>query len=380
MKLLSADSLLHYIDMKYALILMGLGLLSSCAAPQERTIRFMIGSTDGSDSSGIHFAVLSPETGEISIKGFTPTAPSPGYIAFSPDKKALFVVTRDSMISSYGFADGQLTFINSQPAEGVNPCYVSVHPSGEMAFLANYRDGSFSAYGVEEGFRLTPAVYNEKYEGSGPNEARQKSPHAHCAVVSPNGKYVYVADLGTDRVMNYVIDAPGKKTEPNSAQPFFSVKPGAGPRHLAVHPGGKWLYLINELDATVTAASIADDGSLTEFGTYPTLPADYQEPGNTSAAIRLHPNGKFLYVSNRGYDAIHGFRIGDDGTLTKVNEVREKIANPRDFNLDPSGEFLVVGNQKTNDLTLLTVDPATGTLAYKATSGKIAGPSCFEFF
>lgn len=366
--------------MKYAWIFMGLGLLSSCAAPQESGIRFMIGSTDKSDSAGIHFAVLDPETGKISFKGFTATAPSPGYIAFSPDKKALFTVTGDNMISSYGFADGQLSFINSQPAEGQNPCHVSVHPSGEMAFLANYSDGSFSAYGVEEGARLTPAVYTGKYEGHGPNEGRQKSPHAHCAVVSPNGKFVYVADLGTDKVMNYVVDAADKKTEPNAAQPFFTVKPGAGPRHMAVHPGGKWLYLINELDATVTAASIGEDGSLTELATYPTLPSDYQEPGNTSAAIRLHPNGRFLYVSNRGYNAIHGFRIEEDGTLAKVNEVREKIANPRDFNLDPSGKFMIVGNQKTNDLTLLTVDPETGKLAYKSTSGNIAGPSCFEFF
>ncbi|ODS76124.1 MAG: 6-phosphogluconolactonase [Cytophagaceae bacterium SCN 52-12] len=366
--------------MKYAWIMMGFGLLASCAAPQESAIRFMIGSTDRSDSSGVHFATLNPETGEIAFKGFTATAPSPGYIAFSSDKKALFVVTGDNKISSYGFADGELTFINSQPAEGLNPCHVSVHPSGEMAFLANYSDGSFSAYGIEEGFRLTPAVYTEKYEGSGPNEGRQKSPHAHCAVVTPNGKYVYVTDLGTDKVMNYVIDASDRKTEPNAAQPFFSVKPGAGPRHLAVHPDGKWLYLINELDATVTAASIAENGSLTELATYPTLPAGYAEPGNTSAAIRLHPNGKFVYVSNRGYDAVHGFRIEADGTLTKVNEVREKIAAPRDFNLDPSGKFMVVGNQKTNDLTLLTVDPETGVLTYKSTSGNIAGPSCFEFF
>lgn len=365
---------------KYALIFMGLGLLSSCAAPQESGIRLMIGSTDRSDSSGIHFAVLNPETGEITLKGFTATAPSPGYIAFSPDKKALFTVTGDNMISSYDFADGQLTFVGSQPAEGQNPCHVSVHPTGKMAFLANYSDGSFSAYGVEEGSRLTPAVYKEKYEGSGPNERRQKSPHAHCAVVTPDGKFVYVTDLGTDKVMNYVADAAGKKIEQNAAQPFFTVKPGAGPRHLAIHPGGKWLYLINELDATVTAATIAENGVLTELATYPTLPADYQEPGNTSAAIRLHPNGKFLYVSNRGYDAVHGFRIGPDGTLTKVTEVREKIAEPRDFNLDPSGKFMVVGNQKTNDLTLLTVDPETGKLAYKSTSVSIAGPSCFEFF
>ena len=366
--------------MKYAWIFLGLSLLLSCAAPQESDIRFLIGSTNKSDSSGIYFATLNPVKGEVVFKGFTPTAPSPGYIAFSPDKKGLFVVTGDNKVSSYHFANGKLTPINSQASDGINPCHVSIHPSGEMAFVANYTSGSFSAYGIDENFRLSPSVYSQQYEGNGPNEIRQSSPHAHCSVVSPNGQFAFVTDLGTDKVMNYVIKASSKSVEPNSAQPFFSVKPGAGPRHLVIHPNGKWLFLINELDATIIVASIKEDGALVELGSYSTLPAGYAEPGNTSAAIRLHPNGKFLYVSNRGYDAIHGFRIGEDGELAQVTEMRERIAVPRDFNIDPSGRFMVVGNQKTNDLTLLDVDPETGVLKYRSTSGEIAAPSCFEFF
>lgn len=365
--------------MKYGLILIILGMMSSCT-PREKGIDFMIGSTDKSDSAGVHYASLNPETGDISLLGFSKTAPGPGYISFSPDKKALFVVTGDHRISSYGVSEGKLALISSQPSGGLNPCHVSVLPSGKMAFLANYSDGSFSAYGIEEGFKLTPAVYTEKYEGSGPDEGRQEKPHAHSAVVAPGGRFVYVADLGTDRVMNYSIDDKERKVVPNPAQPFFSVAPGSGPRHLVIHPGGKWLYLLNELTATITAASVDENGVLSLIDTYPTIPADYTEPGNTSAAIRLHPAGKFLYVSNRGYDAIHGFRIGEDGRLAKINEVRENIGVPRDFNLDPSGRFLIVGNLKTNNLTVLTVDPETGSLAFRSVSGgNVASPSCIEF-
>src|SRR5690606_22370352 len=121
-----------------------------------------------------------------SLDGFTKTAPGPGYLTFSPDKKALLVVTGDHMSSSFKILDGKLSLIGSQSANGLNPCHVSVLPSGEMAFVANYSDGSFSAYGIKSGYELTPALYTEQYEGSGPNEKRQEKPHAHCAIVSPD--------------------------------------------------------------------------------------------------------------------------------------------------------------------------------------------------
>ena len=357
------------------MIAVGTALLASADQPG---IRFLIGSTD--KAGGIHFASLDPGTGQVTIGQKVDTPPSPGYIAFSPDKKGLFAVTGDHAINTYRVKENGLDLVNSQPAEGVNPCHVSVLPSGKMAFVANYSDGSFSAYRLEDGLKLSPASYKEKYEGKGPNERRQERAHAHCAIVAPSGKFVYVADLGTDKVMNYKVDGSKGIITPNPAQPFFSVHAGAGPRHLVVHPGGKFLYLLNELDATLTAASIDSRGVVRVIETYPTLPSDYKEPGNTSAAIRLHPNGKFVYVSNRGYDAIHGFKIGKDGRLTQVTEAREKIAVPRDFNLDPSGRFLIVGNLKTNNLTVLGVNPATGELSYKSTSAEVPSPSCIEFF
>jgi 6-phosphogluconolactonase len=364
--------------MKKLVICLTLSGMLSFVSSKERPIRFLVGTTD--KAGGIYFASLDPATGVVALTGKTDTPPSPGYIAFSPDKKGLFVVTGDQNIRSYRVTDDALHLVNAQSSEGMNPCHVSVLPSGKMAFVANYGDGSFSAYRIQKGFELSPAIFKDKYEGSGPNERRQEKPHAHCAVVSPDGKSVYVADLGTDKVMNYRVDGVNGTVASNPVQSYLSVKPGAGPRHLVVHPSGKWLFLLNELDATLTACSVDKEGVLRHIATYPTLPSNYKEPGNTSAAIRLHPNGKFVYVSNRGYDAIHGFRIEENGTLTKVTEAREQIGVPRDFNLDPSGRFMVVGNLKTNNLTVLRVDPKTGALSYQSTSEGVPSPSCIEYF
>jgi len=361
-----------------------LGVLGSCAKrgedQQEKPVRFLIGSTDKSDSAGVYTAHLNPESGEVTVDEFIKTAPGPGYLAFSPDMQAVFIATGDNHISSYKFSEGSLALINSQPSHGLNPCHVSVLPSGKMIFVSNYTDGTFSVYRVGEDYRLSEAIYKEKYEGKGPHERRQEMPHAHCAMVAPDGRHVYVADLGTDRVMNYRVDKSGENVQPNPDQPCYKVHAGAGPRHMVVHPEGKFLYILNELDATLTAVTVNQDGVLDSLATYQTIPTGQNEPGNTSAAIRLHPNGKFLYVSNRGYNAIHGYRIESDGRLTPVTIAREEIEIPRDFNIDPSGRFMIVGNLTTHDLTVLSIDPATGELAFRKRTGSVTSPSCIEFF
>ena len=239
--------------------------------------------------------------------------------------------------------------------------------------------GFFSDYIFVDYVKLSAPVYKEQYTGSGPNAKRQEKAHAHFATASPDGRYVYVTDLGSDKVMNYSVDVNTGKLTPNAAQPFFSGKPGAGPRHLIIHPAGKRFFLLNELDATVTACSIDKKGVITAIKTYPTIPADYSGPTNTSAAIHLHPNGKFVYVSNRGHNSITAFKIQGNGELEMVDQQTKSNATPRDFNIDPTGKFLIVANQSTDNLVVYDVDAATGKFTFKHESIAVKLPICVAF-
>lgn len=364
-------------SMKYILTLLAFALFTTTQA--QKNPRFYVGTQARGTESVITLCELDVADGQVTKIASFDDVVGPGYISLSPDKKYLYSVNQDNTISAFGVGKGgTLALLGSQPDAGKNPCYVSVHPSGNMAFLANYGSGSWAAYPIESDGKLLPAIANFQFTGSGPNPSRQEKPHAHCAVPSPNGQNVYVTDLGTDRVMNYTVDVKTGHVLPNAAQPDFSTKPGAGPRHLVVHSTGKYLYLLNELHTSLSTYALDRQGKATELQTLPTVPADYKEQ-NTSAAIREHPNGRFIYVSNRGYDSIHGYELLKDGTLKSIGEVREGIATPRDFNIDPSGKFMVVGNQKTNDLTVYKVDPKTGKLTFLSKSISLKDPICFQF-
>jgi 6-phosphogluconolactonase len=345
----------------------------------QKTVPFYIGTGDKSDNSSITLAELDLTTGAVALADSFISPNGPGFVAISPNKKNLYAVTGANVISAYSIGPGKkLTLLNSQPSYGANPCHVSVHPSGKLVFLANYTGGSFSAYPVEPDGKLGPASYTEQYSGTGPNTRRQEKAHAHYATPTPDGKFVFVADLGSDKIMNYKVDQKSAKLIPNPAQPFYTGHPGAGPRHLVVHPSGKSVFLLNELDATLTALSLSKDGVLTALQTYPTVPDGLT--GNTSSAIHLHPNGQFVYVSNRGHNSISAFKILRGGMLEKIDEITKSISIPRDFNIDPSGKFMVIGNQDKHNLTIYDVNPQTGKLAFRSESVAVKAPICIVFF
>jgi 6-phosphogluconolactonase len=344
----------------------------------QKIASFYVGTGDRSPNSVITRCNLDLATGKISIVDSTVHAMAPGYLAISPNKKNLYAVSGDNKITAFSIgADKKLTPLNSQSSEGANPCHVSIHPSGKMAFLANYSGGNISAYTLKSDGSLNPPSYTEQYTGSGPNEKRQEKAHAHYVASSPDGKYVYAADLGTDKIMNYTVDVSSGKLSPNPAQPFFSVKPGSGPRHFAIGNSGKSLFLLNELSATVTACKIEKNGVISEIKTYETIPAGLT--GNISAAVHIHPNGKFIYVSNRGHNSITGFKILPNGELELIEEITLAISIPRDFNIDPSGKFMVIGNQDKNNLTVYNVDARTGKLTFLNESVSIKAPLCITF-
>ncbi len=365
--------------MKVLALALVTGLLAANQVNRDSVLLY-IGTTDKSGDAAIRLASLHLESGEITVLETIPTGPGPGYLRLSPDKKALYAVTGDHKINAFKVdKNGRLLFLNNLDSEGLNPCHVSVSPDGKQAYLANYTGGSFTAYRLSGDKSLSGVIYREQYEGKGPHTRRQEKAHAHSAVPTPDGRFVLVADLGTDKLMNYQVDKRTGELAPHPKQPFYTGIPGAGPRHLVVHPSGKWLYLLNELDATITAASIDSEGVIQTLAVYKTLPETYTGTDNTSAAIRLHPNGGLLYASNRGYDAVHGFRIGADGRLTPVGEARQGISTPRDFNIDPSGKVMVIANLKTNDFAVYGINGQTGALTFRKQTGSIKEPSCIEF-
>jgi len=356
-----------------------LALLLTVSALAQRPIRFYIGSLTPGPTSLISLCTLDPKTGAITRLDTFNQCKGPGYLALSPDQRHLYAATQSHELAAFAVdAQGRLTYLNSQAVEGTNPCHVSVHPGGKLAFVANYTSGSFTALPLGPDGRVQPAAFTEPYTGEGPSKPRQDKPHAHCSLSTPNGNYLYVTDLGTDRIMNYTVDARSGKVSANPAQASFSVHAGAGPRHLVAHPSGRFVYVLNELDATLTTLAVGKDGVLSPLDRVPTLPASFSG-NNTAAAIRLHPNGNFLYVSNRGYNGLTAFRIQPGGKLTQVDTQTEQISMPRDFNIDPSGRYLIVANMDQDNLTVYQLDPSTGRMRFQGRSLSVSRPTCIVF-
>jgi 6-phosphogluconolactonase len=361
-------------------LLMATLLSAEALAQSGGPVRFYVGTLDEGPGSHITLCELDPASGRLTQKETFQAGKGPGYVTLSPNRRYLYSCNHDSELWAFRVAPetGRLTPLNQQPAQGMNPCHVSVHPSGKLLLAANYTSGDAVALPIAPDGQLKPVSSLVKFSGSGPNADRQDAPHAHYAISTPDGRYAYVADLGTDRVMNFVVNAETGTLTPNPAQAHFQTRPGEGPRHLVFDATGQYLFVLSELDGTLRSCRVGKDGVLTEVQTVPTIPADFKEP-NKGAAIRLHPNGRFVYVSNRGHDSISGYQIGTDGSLTPVDQQVGRMKYPRDFNLDPSGRYLLVGSRDTNEILVYTVDDATGKLRYQSVGLSLSKPVCIQF-
>jgi 6-phosphogluconolactonase len=340
---------------------------------------FYVGTSDEGEGSLITYCELDIITGSVVLIEAFGGCQAPGYLCISPNNENLYAVNTDNTIAAFSIDHlNKLHFINSQPSGGANPCHVSVHPSGKLAFVSNYSGGSFSVFHLEENGSVGPAIFTEQYEGTGPNADRQEMAHPHYAAATPDGRHIYVVDLGTDKIMNYEVDAATKTIATHPNQPFYRSQPGSGPRHLVMDGSGNNLFLLNELASTLTTCSIDENNVITTLSTYPTLPAHFTGY-NISSAIRLHPNGRLVYVSNRGYNSISGFVIKGEGKLEKICEVTQSICIPRDFNIDPTGKFMIVANEDADNLVIYTIDPDTGMLYFREESAEIKAPGCIIF-
>jgi len=261
----------------------------------------------------------------------------------------------------------------------MNVMLKSAKEYNDGALVANYGSGSASVIPIKSDGSLAEPTGFAQHEGSSVNPQRQKGPHAHSINVSPDNRFAFVADLGLDKVMIYKLDVD-KGTITANDPAFAKVKPGAGPRHFTFGIDGKFAYVINELDATITAFSYEPaSGTLTEIQTITTLPDDFT--GRPSCAeVRIHPSGRFLYGSNRGHDSIAVYRIDlARGMLTFVEHEKADIKTPRNFNIDPTGTFCLVANQGGNSVVVFKIDKKNGALEPTGNKITIAKPVCIRF-
>ncbi len=312
---------------------------------------------------------------------------NPSFVAVSPNEQYVYSVEEDAAnngkggeITAFSFdkQKGTLNLINRQPTGGDHPCYISVDKTGRWVAAGNYTSGSLSILPVQAGGGLGAATSNIKHEGSGPNKARQASPHVHCTFFSADNRFLFVPDLGIDKVMMYAFDEKtGKLTA--AKQPFAASTPGAGPRHISFNPSNTFAYLMEELSGTVVAYKYKN-GKLILVQRISSMPkGDSSFAG--SADIHVSPDGKFLYASNRGEaNSIAIFSVHQkNGKLTLVGHQSTLGKTPRNFNFDPTGNFLLVANQNSDKIVVFKIDKATGLLTDSQHNIEVGKPVCLKW-
>jgi 6-phosphogluconolactonase len=365
-----------------------------CAEPtassKSREYLVYVGTYTGPQSKGIHLFRLDASSGKATTPTLAAEVRSPSFLAVHPSLRFLYAVNETSAFSGKektggvsAFAvdrtSGKLTPLNQQPSGGAAPCHLVVDAAGKNVIVANYEGGSVAAYRIRDDGSMGERTAFVQHEGSSVDPRRQGSPHAHGICLDPANRFAFVADLGLDKVLVYRFDS-ARGTLSAHDPPSAAVKPGSGPRHVALHPGGRFAYSINELASTVTAfACNAERGLLTEIQTVSTLPADFSG-ASTTAEIEVHPSGKFLYGSNRGHDSIAVFAVEEaTGKLQLVEHVPTKGKTPRNFAMDPAGAFLLAANQDSDSIVVFRVDASTGRLTPTGQVLRVGSPVCVKF-
>jgi len=354
--------------------------------PEELLV--YVGTYTTGKSEGIYLYQMNLSTGELKHVSTTAGVVNPSFLTVDPQRRYLYAVNEVSdfggkpsgAVSAFEInrKTSKLHFLNQQPSFGGAPCYVTIDRTGRFVLVANYVGGNVSVFSIERDGRLGVVTDVDQHHGSSVNPHRQNGPHAHSIVLDHANRYAYSCDLGTDRIMIYRFDSKKGKLTANQ-QPWVQVKPGAGPRHFAFHPTGRYGYVMNELDATVTAFQCDRiKGTLKEAQTVRALPEGFSEM-NTTADIHLSPSGKFLYGSNRGHNSIVVFGIEErTGKLRLIEHVATQGRTPRNFAIDPTGKFLLAANQDSDTIVTFRIDPATGRLKPTGYVTEVPSPVCLK--
>jgi len=366
--------------------------LSALAAPPQKGKYLMYVGTyteSGSKSKGIYAYRYDAATQEITPLGLAAETTNPSWVAAHPNGRFLYAVNEvgnyngpnSGGVSAFSIdrTTGKLTFLNEVASRGADPCYITVDASGKYVLVANYTGGSVAAFPISADGKLGEASAFVQHTGHGSDPKRQEGPHAHSINLSPDNRFAMVDDLGLDELLVYKFDA-GKGTLTPDDPPYAKLDPGAGPRHFALHPSGKFAYVVAEMHSSVTAFS-ADlkDGTFHPLQTVSTLPEGFKGQ-NDDAEIEVHPSGKFLYASNRGHDSIAVFAIDPaKGTLTLVDHGSTNGKTPRNFAIDPSGTLLFAENQQSANIVVFRIDQKTGKLTATGKVLDVEQPVCIKF-
>ena len=322
------------------------------AAPKPAPAQyvFYVG-TAGNKAQGVLRCVLDGKTGKISAPTVAAEAKSASYVALSPDAKFLYATAEaaEGAVAAYAVEGDKLRLLNTEASKGKNPTHLVVDAAGKNLVVVNYGSGSTTALPIKADGSFAPATSSIQHVGTGPNAGRQSGPHAHGVYFHPKNGRAYVADLGTDDIFIYKFDAEKGLLTANKPK-SGRVTAGEGPRHLAFHPSGKFAYVNTEMGLNVVAFSVERNGGLKQIQSIPTLPAGTDIKGVSTAEIFVRPDGKSLYVSNRGHDSIAVYAIAQDGKLTLLQHVLGTPATPRGFGLSADGRWLVCAGQKSGTL------------------------------
>lgn len=382
--------------LRAAAVFVGLGALwtSSLIAAQPATegaaneLFLYVGTYTFGKSEGIYVYRMDLSCGTLKSASVAKGIANPSFLALDPSKRYLYSVSEVSRfagkpggaVSAFrrDARTGELTFVNQQPSGGEGPCHLVVDRKGKYVFVAHYSGGSVSVLPIREDGGLGELTHIVPHQGSSVNPQRQEAPHPHSVNFDTANRFLFVPDLGLDKIMIYRVDSTEGKLTPNE-EPWARVKPGAGPRHFDFHPNGKYGYVINELDSTFTAfACDSERGTLKEIQTVSTLPEGFTG-ANTCADVHVAPSGKFLYGSNRGHDSIVIFSINENtGRLTYIGHEPTQGKTPRNFAIDPMGQFLLAANQNSDTIVMFRIDKDTGKLTPSADVTRVPMPVCLK--
>jgi 6-phosphogluconolactonase len=348
-----------------------------------------IGTYTGAKSKGIHAFRFNQTTGALTPIGLAAETPSPSWVVLHPSGQYLYAANEvddfdadnSGSVTAFGIdrASGALTPLNTQPSRGAHPCHLAVDRSGTHLLVANYTGGTLAVLPLERDGSLGAPTQVVQHKGSSINTARQRSPHAHSIDLDADNRFAISADLGADRLFIYRYDSTGGGLLPG-LRPAIAATPGAGPRHFAFHPNGRFGFAINELASTITSYSWdARRGALNTLATISTLPDGFRRESST-AEIRVHPNGRFLYGSNRGHDSIAVYQVGpNSGYLTLVEHELTRGKTPRNFTIDPSGQWLIAANQNSDTLAVFRISDRNGGLTPVGALVKVGAPVSVVF-